>query len=362
MQDLMEKAKELGIDKISVTHAQPFHDEYKNGLDLQLQGLYPKFVETDLNLRTNPAAILSSVRSIISVAIAYKSTAPSLEPLSGQLSRYAWGEDYHNILYLRLESLVTWLRKAYGIVDYYIAVDSKPPIDRAIALRAGLGWIGQNCSVFVPPYGSWVFLGEILVDQELPSISSPVQKPSCVADCGRCVKACPTNALYEPYKINPHICISYLTQMKGMVPRYLRPKLGTKLWGCDICQQVCPHNQKAPASNNDCFYPIEKTSIPLIPLLTISKKSFQQRFGHTALAWRGRGLLQRNAALILGNIGDPQAINGLSDALKDPKPVVRASAIWALTKINTSRSQELVAKAVDYETDPLVLAEVESSS
>lgn len=359
MQIFVNRAKEIGIDALAITDAKPFIKE-KAVLEQVLQaGLYPQFVETDLALRTDPKRLLPSVQSIISVAIAYKSVDPHISQGKGLLSRYAWGHDYHSLLYPRLETLAQWMVKEFGVKEYVVAVDTKPPIERAIALRSGLGWLGQNCAIFVPPYGSWVFLGELLVDIPLPFTTQQPLKPNCSEKCGRCVRACPTNALFAPYQINPHSCISYLTQMKGIIPREMRAKIGAKLWGCDTCQQVCPTNQKALPSQHQEFYPLDGTAIPLIPLLSISKKEFHQRFGHTALAWRGHGILQRNAAIILGNLRYTEAIPALGDALQDPKPFLRASVAWALGEMHTASARNLLHNAQHKETNAIVLEEIE---
>lgn len=358
--ELTKIATEIGLDAIAITHPKPFTDSLTTLKQLQSENLYPEFVEKDLQLRTNPQQLLPSVKSIISVAIAYKTLEPESPRGTGLLSRYAWGKDYHIILTDRLQKLVEWMQQNLGLKEYLIAVDTKPTIDRAIALRAGLGWLGQNCNVFIPNYGSWVFLGSILVDLELTPTESSLKKPPCSQECGHCIKACPTNALYAPYKINPHICISYLTQMKGFIPLELRPKIGVKLWGCDTCQQVCPENKKAKVSPNaQCFLPQEAPSIPIIPLLNITKKEFTNRFGKTALGWRGKGTLQRNAAIVAGNQKLIEAVDELKISLQDPKTVIRGTAAWALGEINTKKTRDILANARAREHDEQVLKEIE---
>lgn len=358
MQAIIQKAKNIGLNALEITHARPFRESHTKLAELQKANLYPKFVEQDLNLRTDPSLLLPTVKSLISVAIAYHTVEPETSPLSGVLSRYAWGEDYHHILPQRLEKLALWLQAEFGVQEYKIAVDTSPLIDRAIALRAGLGWLGKNCCVFTPDFGSWVFLGTILVDQELPITNPAPLTPACTEQCNICVQACPTNSLFAPYKINPDICISYLTQMKGIIPRELRTKIGIKLWGCDTCQQVCPENKKAISPNHEFFRPLEGTSIPVIPLLNISNREFKQRFGKTALGWRGRGTLQRNAAIVVGNLKATEAIDELAKSVLDPKPVVRATSVWALQKIGTKKALAVLDKVVQYEQDPDVIAEL----
>lgn len=357
MEQLFAQAYSLGLDAIAVTHPAPFNEALPVLTKLQEKQHYPDFVEQDLHLRINPQALLPSVKSIISTAVAYKSVHPRVQPRSGLLSRYAWGEDYHRVLPERLNELARWMQDHLGVNEYLVCVDTKPTIDRAIFLRAGLGWRGNNCCVYLPDYGSWVFLGNILVDVELP-ITNPAPMESRCGDCELCVKACPTNALYAPGRINPYLCISYLTQMKGIIPRQLREKIGIRLWGCDICQEVCPYNKNAKSSSRSCFAPKEATSIPVIPLLNITNGEFKRRFGQTPMGWRGKAMLQRNAAIVCGNLRLNEAIPELAISLKDPKPVVRGTAAWALAKVSTSKARQILVEAYKSETDPQVLEEI----
>ncbi len=361
MEQLTLKAYELGIDALNVTHPRPFTESLTKLTKLKEAQLYPDFVETNLKLRTDARLLLPNVKSIISTALAYKTVEPKFNPNSGILSRYVWGQDYHVIFSQRLEALAKWMQQHLGVNEYLVAVDTKPTIDRAVALRAGLGWLGQNCCVYVPNYGSWVFLGSILVDAELPITDTIPLKPSCDQNCSLCIKACPTNALYAPYKINPHICISYLTQMKGSIPVRLRPNIGAKLWGCDTCQQVCPENKKARSCSHSHFLPLEASSIPVIPLLNITKKEFRRRFSHTALGWRGKEVIQRNAAIVCGNLKLTEAVVELAKSIRDPKLIVRAASAWALGQIDTKKARELLAKSLTEETDSDVIFEIKQA-
>lgn len=351
------KAYSLGLDAVAVTHPAPFAESLPALAKLQEQKLYPDFAGQDLQLRTHPQALLPSVKSIISTAIAYKSVPPRVEPQSGLLSRYAWGSDYHRVFTERLTALARWMQAHLSVNEHLICVDTKPTIDRAIFLRAGLGWLGKNCCVYLPDYGSWIFLGSILVDVELPATNATPMASRC-GDCELCVKACPTNALFAPGRINPYICISYLTQMQGFIPRQLREKIGIRLWGCDICQEVCPYNQQAKPSPHSCFMPQEGPSVPVIPLLNITSTEFKQRFGRTPIGWRGKGILQRNAAVICGNLRLEEAVTELARAIKDPKPAVRGTAAWALGRIGSKKARGTLAEALTLENDPQVLTEI----
>ncbi len=362
MDRLFAQAAKLGLDSVAVTHPGQFTEFLPKLEALKAKKLYPDFVEQDLNIRINPKAVLPSAKAIISAAVAYKTETPKLEPKSGLISRYAWGKDYHLVLTERLEALAQWIQANFGATEYAVCVDTKPTIDRAIFLRAGHGWLGKNCCVYLPKRGSWIFLGSILVDVELPATNpQPAPSTSPCENCDLCIKACPTGALFAPYQINPYICISYLTQMKGMIPLELREKIGVKLWGCDNCQQVCPENQRALLCSHEEFAPLEGPSIPVIPLLNITNREFKHRFGQTPMGWRGRGIIQRNAAIVCGNLKLTEAASELKIALEDPKPVVRGTAAWALGKIGTQKARQILADHKLKETDPIVAAEIEQA-
>src|SRR5690606_1536920 len=280
----------------------------------------------------------------------------------GVVSRYAWGRDYHPILKEKIDAICAFLEAR---VDFPIEarsyVDTGPPVDRAIAVRAGIGWYGKNACVYVPGSGSWVFLGEIITN--VPLDPDPATSRSC-GTCDKCIRACPTGAIERPYWVNPHKCLSYITQMPGMIPKEYRKAMGRRLWGCDVCQIVCPWNWEAEAAGDDAFRPSpELTARPaLIPLLTMTNSQFRRWFGPTAMSWRGKKIIQRNACICLGNIGDPEAVPALEDRLlHDAKPEVRASAAWALGQISDDRSLRALERARRAESHPMVLEEIDDA-
>lgn len=306
--------------------------------EAQEKNRYPDFADPDISRRLDPRNLQKSARSIISLAVSYNTgSATATPPLHGLISRSACGLDYHRVLGERMDRVIAYLKKHCGATECTKAVDTSFLIDRALAVEAGLGYPGSNCAVYVPPFGSWVFLGEILVDVDLPATKRKNEDNwSCPVDCDRCIRACPTNALLAPGKIRPQRCISYLTQMSGSIPPELRGSIGDRLWGCDVCQQVCPSNQGAPLSSHDEFSPVLDRHIALLPFLDFTKKKFLEMFGSTSMAWRGKNIVQRNACIVLGNQRNPEALPALEKtALGHPSGVVREAAWWAVEKIKS---------------------------
>jgi epoxyqueuosine reductase len=336
--ELQTLIHDAGFDAFAIMPAQPTASMLPILREAQEEDRYPDFVDTDIVKRVDPRNLQESAKSILSLAISYYSGDPSPTPvLHGTISRSAWGLDYHRVLGERMDQVIDGLKQYHGAKECTKAVDTTFLIDRALAIESGLGYPGSNCSVYVPPYGSWVFLGEILVDVDLPTTNArPSENWACPMDCDRCVQACPTGALFAPGKIRPKRCISYLTQMSGPIPLDLREKIGSKLGGCDICQQVCPINRQAKITSHEVFQPTRGPHIPLVPLLRLTKREFVDMFGPTSMAWRGKNVLQRNACVVLGNQRNPEALPILEETAREhPSTVVQDAATWAVKKIKS---------------------------
>lgn len=335
MDKLLSAAREAGLDAVAVTHVQPQTYLSKFLQQAKDEGRYSQFAAPDINLRITPTEVFPQAKSIITGAVAYKTVNPGQAPrMHGTISRSAWGRDYHRVLKEAFARLIPFLQEEYGVKEWLIAVDDTPLVERALSAQSGIAKIGPNCAAYVQPYGSWIFLGELLVDVELEPFSQENEGPPCEACDLRCVKACPTNALVGPGLIDARRCLSFLTQKTGTFPEELRDRLGSRLWGCDTCQQVCPANRIAETSRHSDFEPIVGPHFPLIELLSLTKKEYQQIFGETSIAWRGKNVLQRNACLILGNQRAEEALPLLEQiAVEHPSEVVREAAQWAVKKI-----------------------------
>jgi epoxyqueuosine reductase len=294
--------------------------------------------------RTDPESILPGACSVICVGLNYYpgtlpedlAHAPSRDPARGLISNYAWGLDYHDLMASRLEELAAFVSAEAGQAAHRIYVDTGPVLERAYAAAAGLGFIGKNTCLIHPKAGSWLFLGEILTDAKLKPTSS-VTRVGC-GTCRRCLDACPTGALVAPYVLDARRCISYLTiELKGSIPRELRPLMGNWIYGCDVCQQVCPWQRFARPTHERAFRAEEpgRAAPSLLELIEIDDEQFQRRYTGTPILRIGRTRLLRNVAVALGNAGDERAVPALTKALADAEPLVREHATWALNSLTS---------------------------
>lgn len=355
-------AKSIGVDKIGFTTAAPFL-ELKNRLRRQQElGYESGFEESDVELRTEPLLLLDRAESIVSIALAYPSRMKDA-PLGkkgerrGIFCRASWGIDYHTAVRERLRLLEAWLVERVPNVQMKSMVDTGELVDRAVAERAGIGWVGKNCSVITPEFGSYVYLGELVTN--IPFVPDTKVEDEC-GDCTLCIDVCPTGAIVAPGQLNSQRCIAFLTQTKGFLPDEFRTKIGNRLYGCDTCQTVCPKNKGKINWIHEEFTPDPELAKPLLePLLQISNKEFKAKFGHVSGSWRGKKPIQRNAILALAHFKEESAIHALTELLqKDERPVIRGTAAWALGKIGGADVGEVLLTAQARETDEEVRAEI----
>jgi epoxyqueuosine reductase len=253
--------------------------------------------------------------------------------LVGRVARYACGLDYHDVLRARLNRLLTWVQEEAPGCRGRGVVDTAPLLERDFARRAGLGWFGKNTMLLNKRLGSYFFLGALLLDLDLAPDAA--HDAAHCGTCTACLDACPTAAFPGPYQLDSRRCISYLTiELRGPIPEELRPGVGDWLFGCDVCQEVCPWNRKAPAGTEPAFAPRDgREALELTRLLGLSEAEFREEFRGTALTRSKRRGLLRNAAVVLGNLSDPAALPALRRAAGDADPVVAEAARWAVERI-----------------------------
>ena len=280
----------------------------------------------------------------------------------GKVARYAWGQDYHKVMERKLKLLAQRLSEQLGkSVQAKVYVDTGPMLDRAVAERAGIGWFGKNTNVLTRSHGSWVFLGQIITDLELEP-DEPLKK-TC-GQCRICIDKCPTGAIVAPYVLDNAKCISYLTiELRGPMPKHLRPLVGDWVFGCDICQDVCPVNRKAQPTREPAFQTGEHgfAALELLPLLKITEEEFRERFRNSPIKRAKRAGLLRNVCVALGNIADAQAVPALVEALRHELLLVRGHAAWALGAIGGPEAEAALRDALASETDADVSEEIEDA-
>jgi len=289
-------AQECGFELAGVAPCDPGEDfaRYENWVAAGMAGEMRYLTDRRAEMRRDVRSLLPSARSVICVGKLYNTPDPPRKEGDARISRYAWGRDYHLTMRAALERMVVQLleREAFS---YKICVDTAPLLERSLARRAGLGWIGRNTCLINEPLGSWFFLGEILTSLDLEPGSPP---PDRCGSCTRCIEACPTDALVaegDGFKLDARRCISYLTiELRGPIPEELHAGIGDHVFGCDICQDVCPWNSRAPFTEGPDF---AGTAIPLAELAKLTPEEFRQRFKDSPIARATYSGLMRNVAI-----------------------------------------------------------------
>lgn len=364
---IRQRAVELGFDLVGFGPAEPFARERELILeDLargRLEGLAWITAER-VRLSCDPQALLPRARTIVALGTAYggrERGAEVSDGLQGRVARYAWGRDYHEVIPPRLRALASAISDLAGPdVRCRSFVDTGPLVDRAAAERAGIGFVGKNTCILTGRHGSYVFLSAILTTAEIAA------DPFAARDCGSCracLDACPTGAFVAPRQLDATRCVSYLTiEHRGWIPQHLRPGIGDWVFGCDVCQEVCPWNRARPGSAHDQFGPEHGAgpSLDLITLLSMDESAFRSRFRGTPLTRPKRAGLLRNAAIVLGNLGDRAAVEPLVSALEDPDALVRGHAAWALGRMAPLPPAAIAAleRALDEEPDEQAAQEI----
>ncbi|GAC1392955.1 MAG: tRNA epoxyqueuosine(34) reductase QueG [Ktedonobacteraceae bacterium] len=377
---IKEYAYSLGFDSARITTADDFPEAECIIKERIAQGLMdglPWFTAERADVSCHPDALLPAARSIISLAMTY--LVPDIQGEDqedtprGRISRYAWGDDYHDIMKPKLQQFAEWLR-AYArdemgaAIETRLFVDTGRMVDRAVAQRAGLGWYGKNTNILTKGWGSWVFLAEIVTN--LPLAADTPLKANC-GSCELCLHACPTKALPNAYELDTPRCISFLTiELRGSIPLELRPLMGNLVFGCDICQEVCPVNKLAEKrlalqngtqfQHHVVFQPRSAVggSPELIPLLALTEEQFRERFRRSPIKRTKRRGLLRNVCVALGNSGDQRAVPALIGALHDNEPLIRGHAAWALGQLGGEEARRALQGASETEEEREVRKEI----
>ena len=327
---LVARAKALGFDACRVAradaprHAGEFRDWLRAGSAGEMEWLH-----RGEEKRCEPSLVLPDVRSVIVLAMNYWQGNPTAVP-GGRIARYAWGDDYHDVMLERLRKLDAFLSEFGGVQKCY--VDTGPVLERDFAAEAGVGWHGKSTMLVDPQLGTWFFLGEILTTLELPP---DAPQPSRCGTCTRCVAACPTGAITDAHRLDARRCISYLTiELKGSIPLEFRPLIGDRIYGCDTCLDVCPWNRFASASRETVFAARPATSkMQLRDFLSLDDEQFRALFrGSPIKRIKRRGFL-RNVCVALGNVGTLDDLPALRKAAADPEPLIAEHAGWAIRRI-----------------------------
>ena len=370
-QQLATRAKALGACAFGITAARPVAD-YVRFREWLSRGLAADmaYLARNESLRADPRSILPEARSVVCVAVPYGArpvtpngpTLPSdgADSAPGVIAEFATGPDYHRVMRELLNALMDTLQAASeNAVTSRVAVDTAPLLERSLAVAAGLGAIGRHTQLLVPQHGSKVVLGVLLTSVELPA-DTPCEADLC-GTCRACLEACPTGALRPDGFLDAGRCLSYwTTATRAPIPRAFRKAVGNRIYGCDRCQQVCPHNPPAPFPE-----PLEakadRSLDDLHRLLSLSSRALKRDLVGSALDWLHRTTLLRTICVVLGNHGSAESVGPLCAALQDRDPQIRAHAAWALGALSLPKATAALHEAHSREEDPAVISEIQGA-
>ncbi|WP_293680618.1 tRNA epoxyqueuosine(34) reductase QueG [uncultured Phenylobacterium sp.] len=363
VEDLIRaEALSLGFDLCRVTdidEAWPAAARLGEFVEAGRHGEMSWMAET-LERRLHPRAMWPDARSAIVLGVNY---GPAGDPRAildqaakGAISVYAQGDDYHELIKIRLKALARWLQGRFG-GELKVFVDTAPLLEKPLAERAGIGWQGKHTNLVSRAFGSWLFLGSILTTLDL---TPDAAEPTTCGSCQACLDVCPTNAFPAPYQLDARRCISYLTiELKGPIPREFRPALGNRIYGCDDCLAVCPWNKFAQAGREQKLAAREALRAPaLADLAGLDDAAFRALFAKSPVKRIGRDRFVRNVLYAIGNSGDPALAAVAERRLDDPSPMVRGAAVWSLARLLATEDLAALRETRGAEeADPDVLAE-----
>jgi len=343
--ELLRRAAAIGFDSCRIApaaaprHREQFHAWLESGFAAEMD-----WIGRGAEKRSDPQKVLPSARSVIVLALNYWQGEEEKEAggrENGRIARYAWGDDYHELMEKKLRELDSFLTSAGGQQKFY--VDTGPVLERDFAAEAGIGWHGKSTMLLNRQLGTWFFLAEIFTTLELPF--DPPQVARC-GSCTRCIDACPTGAITAPHQLDSRRCISYLTiELKGSIPVELRPMIGDRIYGCDDCLDACPWNRFAQVSREAAFSARPAvTQMRLRDFLALDEEQFRNMFrGSPIRRVKRRGFL-RNVCVALGNVGTREDLPALVNAARDHEPLVAEHAVWAIEQIKQRSRKQLVER------------------
>ncbi len=361
LEKIRRRALELGFDRLGVAPPDvgAAAGQFEQWLADQFDGEM-HYMKRGEAKRLDPAQVLPGVKSVICLMTNYFTTSRTLDflkvPDTGDISNYAWHLDYHDLIQPRLRQLEDCLAEEFPGCRTKGYVDTGPILEKPLAQRAGLGWIGKHTNLLTEGLGSYYFLSEILVDVDLPLSEAAIDH---CGTCTECIDICPTGAIVAPYVLDSRKCISYLTiELKGPIPHEYRRALGNRIYGCDDCQIVCPWNSYAVTTEEPAFQEREEVK-GLIALMQLDEEGFRTRFRKSPVKRIKRRGLLRNVAVALGNSGRPEVVPVLTEALSDPEPLIRSHTVCALGELLGLDAVGVVESRLQGEADPMVLSEIE---
>ena len=326
--ELVARAEELGFDLCRVARCSvpPHAGEFREWLADGRAGTM-EWLARNADRRTKPELVLPGVRSVVVLAMNYQA---NIEHRTGRIARYAWGDDYHDVIEEKLRVLDDWMAARGGRQRHY--VDTGPVLERDFAALAGVGWHGKSTMLIHPKLGTWFFLAELFTTLDLEP-DAPL--PDRCGSCTRCMVACPTQAITAPHRLDARRCISYLTiELKGSIPEEFRPLIGDRIYGCDDCLDACPWNRFASASRETAFaarpFVHEMT---LRDFLALDDEGFRALFRKSPIKRIKRRGFLRNVCVALGNVGTRDDLPALEKAAFDPEPLIAEHAQWAIGRI-----------------------------
>ncbi len=335
---LIDFARVIGFDscRIAACAPPPHSDEFGNWLEAGEAGEM-HYMKRGEEKRRDPQKVLLGARSIVVLALNYfqgdraRRSETATTAAAGRIARYAWGDDYHDVIAAKLDKIDNFLREFGGTQKCY--VDTGPILERDHAAEAGIGWHGKSTMLIDPKLGTWFFLAEVLTTLALPP--DIPQQDRC-GTCERCMTACPTGAITGPHRLDARRCISYLTiELKGSIPLKFRPLIGDRIFGCDDCLDACPWNRFAQMSRESAFVSRRSTvGMALRDYLSLSAEEFRVTFRNSPIKRIKRGGFLRNVCVALGNVGDLNDLPALQRAAQDPEPLIAEHAGWAIDRIN----------------------------